>query len=221
MEKIIDIREIFKIYKTSETVYALNDISLEILKGEFVAIIGQSGSGKTTLMNILGCLDVPTSGEYLLEGNSIEKMKDRHLTFIRNKLIGFVFQGFNLIPSLSALENVELPLMYRGYSKSERRKKAFEALVSVGLESRVGHLPSQMSGGQQQRVAIARAVAAKPPIVLADEPTGNLDSSSGHIILEILKDMNKNGKTVILITHDRSVASEADRTIKLKDGRIV
>jgi len=221
LENIIEISNLCKIYKTMETVYALNNISLEIKDGEFVAIIGQSGSGKTTLMNILGCLDIPTSGKYLLDGHDISKFKDNKLSYIRNMHIGFIFQGFNLIPSLTALENVELPLLYRGYSKSKRRQKAYDALKSVELESRMLHLPSQMSGGQQQRVAIARAIAAKPPIILADEPTGNLDSSSGVVILDILKTLNKKGRTVILITHDNSVAAEAFRTITIKDGNIV
>ena len=222
MESLIELQNVFKIYSDGENrVNAMDDVSLQVERGEFVSIIGQSGSGKSTLMNILGCLDVPTSGEYLLDGKSVKKMTDGELSLIRNRKIGFVFQGFNLIPSLDALENVELPLIYRGLGKSQRRRLALEALKRVGLGERIHHRPAQMSGGQQQRVAIARAIAAKPSIILADEPTGNLDSASGAEVMKILKGLHLEGKTIILITHDSVVAAMADRQVQIRDGRVV
>lgn len=222
MSQLIAIDNIFKIYSAGEnSVYAINGISLEIEKGEFVAIVGQSGSGKSTLMNVLGCLDSPTRGSYFLGGKAVSDMKDNELSNIRNNQIGFIFQGFNLIPSLDALENVELPLIYRGIPKKVRRALAVESLIRVGLESRINHRPAEMSGGQQQRVAIARAIAARPSIILADEPTGNLDSKSGEDVIAILKQLNEEGKTIILITHDNKIAEMAERRIKIHDGKIV
>ncbi len=199
----------------------MDGVSLSIAPGEFVAVVGQSGSGKSTLMNILGCLDTPTSGEYHLNGQNVARLNEKDLTEIRNREIGFVFQGFNLIPGLDALENVELPLLYRGMPREERRRLAAAALDEVGLSARVRHKPSQMSGGQQQRVAIARAIAARPPIILADEPTGNLDSKSGRAVMDILNALNAEGRTVILITHDDRIAQSAGRMLKIQDGKIV
>ncbi len=219
---LVEVRDMYKIYNPGENeVRAIDGISLTIEKGEFVAIIGQSGSGKSTLMNMLGLLDIPTSGTYLLDGIDTANMTDDELSEIRNKEIGFIFQGFNLIPSLTAVENVELPLVYRGMKKEERNKLALEALDRVGLSHRLDHLPKQMSGGQQQRVAIARAVAARPPVILADEPTGNLDSHSGIEVMKILHELHEEGRTVILITHDNDIASEAERVIRIQDGQIV
>lgn len=219
---LIEVRDMYKIYNPGENeVRAIDGISLTIERGEFVAIIGQSGSGKSTLMNMLGLLDIPTSGTYLLDGIDTANMTDDELSEIRNKEIGFIFQGFNLIPSLTAVENVELPLVYRGMKKEERNKLALEALERVGLSHRLDHLPKQMSGGQQQRVAIARAVAARPPVILADEPTGNLDSHSGIEVMKILHELHKEGRTVILITHDNDIANEAQRVIRIQDGQIV
>ncbi|MFZ2537766.1 MAG: ABC transporter ATP-binding protein, partial [Oscillospiraceae bacterium] len=203
MSALIEINKISKVYNPGENaVYALKDINLTIEKGEFIAIVGSSGSGKSTLMNILGCLDIPSSGTYSLEGSDVSSFSDDELSVIRNKKIGFIFQGFNLVQSLNAIENVELPLAYRGIKHSQRRELALQALQRVCLEDRAFHLPSQLSGGQQQRVAIARAIAARPPIILADEPTGNLDIKSGNDVMEILFDLNNEGKTIILITHD-------------------
>lgn len=219
---LIEIRDMYKIYNPGENeVRAIDGVNLTIEHGEFVAIIGQSGSGKSTLMNMLGLLDVPTSGKYLLNGKDVEGLTDDELSEIRNKEIGFIFQGFNLITSLTAVENVELPLVYRGMKKEERNKLAIEALDRVGLSHRLEHLPKQMSGGQQQRVAIARAVAARPPIILADEPTGNLDSHSGVEVMKILHELHEEGRTVILITHDNDIANEAQRVIRIQDGQIV
>ena len=199
----------------------MNDVSISVEEGEFIAIVGQSGSGKSTLMNILGCLDTPTSGDYYLNGENVAGMNEKQLTEIRNSQIGFVFQGFNLISGLDALENVELPLLYRGVPRAERRRLAQEALSEVGLADRERHKPFQMSGGQQQRVAIARAIAAKPPLILADEPTGNLDSKSGEAIMHILNSLNAEGRTIILITHDDKIARTADRMVQIQDGKIV
>ncbi len=219
---LIEVKDMYKIYNPGENeVRAIDGISLTIEKGEFVAIIGQSGSGKSTLMNMLGLLDIPTSGTYLLDGIDTANMDDDELSEIRNKEIGFIFQGFNLIPSLTAVENVELPLVYRGMKKEERNKLALQALERVGLSHRLDHLPKQMSGGQQQRVAIARAVAARPPVILADEPTGNLDSHSGIEVMKILHELHEEGRTVILITHDNDIAKEAERVIRIQDGQIV
>ena len=204
-----------------ETIYALNHISLHVDKGEYVAIIGPSGSGKSTLMNIIGCLDTADSGSYMLNDRPIQKYRERQLARIRNRQIGFIFQGFNLIPALTAIENVELPLIYRGIGREERRRLAADALCSVGLEKRMDHRPGEMSGGQQQRVAIARAVAAKPPIIMADEPTGNLDSASGLDIMRKLTALNEEGTSIILITHDNKLAQMAKRIVTIQDGRIV
>lgn len=211
-----------KIYNPGENeVRALDHVDLEMAKGEFVAIIGHSGSGKSTLMNMLGCLDVPTSGSYYLNGKDVSAMKDNQLSEIRNQEIGFIFQGFNLISNLTALENVELPLIYRGIGRAKRHKLAKEALIRVGLEKRMEHKPSEMSGGQQQRVAIARAIAAEPPVILADEPTGNLDSASTREIMDILKGLHKAGRSIILITHDNEIAEQAKRVVRILDGKIV
>lgn len=219
--KLIEIHDMHKVYNPGENeVRALDGINLSIDRNEFVAIIGQSGSGKSTLMNMLGCLDVPTSGQYILNGEDVSDLTDDELSDIRNKEIGFIFQGFNLIATLTAFENVELPLIYRGVSGREREELSVTALEKVGLVNRMDHKPSEMSGGQQQRVAIARAIAQAPPIILADEPTGNLDSGSSEEILAILKNLHKEGRTVIIITHDNDIARRADRVIKIRDGRI-
>ncbi len=219
---LIEIKDVYKIYNPGENeVRALDGVSLTIDEGEFVAIIGQSGSGKSTLMNTLGLLDRPTSGEYFLSGRDVATLTDDEQSEIRNKQIGFIFQGFNLIPSLTAIDNVELPLVYRGMKKDERNRLSLEALERVGLGKRLHHRPSQMSGGQQQRVAIARAVAARPPVILADEPTGNLDSSSGREVMRILHELSDEGRTIILITHDNEIAEEANRIIRIQDGKIV
>ena len=222
MENLIEIKDMHKIYNPGENeVRALDGVDLSIDDKEFVAIIGQSGSGKSTLMNMLGCLDVPTSGSYYLHGQDVSQMLDDELSDIRNKEIGFIFQGFNLISNLTALENVELPLIYRGVGKKERTELAKVALEKVGLGNRMSHKPTEMSGGQQQRVAIARAIAQAPPIILADEPTGNLDSRSSEEIMGILKDLHEEGRTVILITHDNGIAARAKRVIRISDGRII
>lgn len=221
MSALVEIRDISKIYNPGENeVRALDHISLTIQKGEFVAIIGQSGSGKSTLMNMIGCLDVPTEGTYILNGQNVSKLSDNELSDIRNQEIGFIFQGFNLIANLTAQENVELPLIYRGVPKKERHELSVAALKKVGLAHRMDHRPSEMSGGQQQRVAIARAIAQAPPVILADEPTGNLDSSSSMEILDILKQLHAENRTVILITHDNDIAKQAKRVIRIKDGKI-
>ena len=219
---LIKVEDLCKVYNPGENeVHALDHVNLEIQTGEFVAIIGQSGSGKSTFMNMLGCLDVPTSGKYYLNGTDVSTMKDNDLSEVRNREIGFIFQGFNLIANLNAIENVELPLIYRGIDRKTRHKLAIESLKMVGLEKRMHHKPNEMSGGQQQRVAIARAIAAKPPVILADEPTGNLDSASSKEILGILKDLHKSGRTVILITHDNGIAQEAKRVVRVADGKII
>ena len=221
MSALVDVQDICKVYNPGENeVWALDHVSVQIHEKEFVAIIGQSGSGKSTLMNMLGCLDVPTSGTYMLHGQDVSHMSDDELSDIRNKEIGFIFQGFNLIQNLTALENVELPLIYRGVGKKEREALARGSLKMVGLAHRMDHKPSEMSGGQQQRVAIARAIAAKPPVILADEPTGNLDSRSTQEIMNILKDLHKDGRTVILITHDDEIAAQVHRVIRIKDGKV-
>ncbi|MBS6397590.1 MAG: ABC transporter ATP-binding protein [Clostridiales bacterium] len=210
-----------KIYNPGENeVRALDHVNLTISRGEFVAIIGHSGSGKSTLMNMLGCLDVPTSGRYFLNGKDVSNLSDDELSDIRNLEIGFIFQGFNLIPNLTAKENVELPLIYRGVGRKEREALAEESLEVVGLAHRMDHKPSEMSGGQQQRVAIARAIAAKPPVILADEPTGNLDSRSTQDIMDVLKELHSSGRTVILITHDDEIAAQVKRVIRIKDGKV-
>ncbi len=220
---LIDIQNLFKIYnegKESE-VRALNGVTLTIDRGEFVAIIGASGSGKSTLMNILGCLDIPTYGDYWLDGTDITDRTDRELAHLRNKEIGFIFQGYNLIPALSAYENVELPLIYQGVPAGKREERIMEALEKVSMADRWRHKPAEMSGGQQQRVAIARAIATHPPIIMADEPTGALDSKTGKHVLEILHELNREGSTVILITHDNGIAAAARRIVRISDGRIV
>ena len=221
MGPLIKVEDIHKIYNPGENeVRALDGVSLEIQRGEFVAIVGHSGSGKSTLMNMLGCLDTPTSGHYFLEGKDVSSLSDDQLSEIRNKKIGFIFQGFNLIPNLDAVGNVELPLIYRGLGKQRRRRIAVQALTKVGLGRRLKHRPSELSGGQQQRVAVARAIAAQPPIILADEPTGNLDSRSTVEIMNILKELHKNGRTVIVITHDDDIAAQARRVIRIMDGQV-
>ena len=221
MSALVEIRDMCKIYNPGENeVRALDHVSVTIDEGEFVAIIGHSGSGKSTLMNMLGCLDVPSSGTYMLHGQNVSELDDDELSDIRNREIGFIFQGFNLIPNLTALENVELPLIYRGVGRSKRLELSRIALEKVGLGHRMDHKPAEMSGGQQQRVAIARVIAQAPPVILADEPTGNLDSHSTQEILEILKELHGEGRTVILITHDNDIAAQAKRVIKIKDGRI-
>jgi len=218
---LVQVIDISKIYNPGENeVRALDHVSLTINEGEFVAIIGQSGSGKSTLMNMLGCLDTPTDGTYMLHGIDVSHMSDDEQSDVRNREIGFIFQGFNLIPSLTALENVELPLIYRDVPKKQRREMASEALDKVGLKHRMDHKPSELSGGQQQRVAIARAIAQAPPILLADEPTGNLDSASSHEIIDIIKAIHAEGRTVILITHDPGIALQAKRIITISDGHI-
>ncbi len=220
-EPLIKVRDLCKVYNPGENeVRALDHVDLSIDKGELVGIIGHSGSGKSTLMNMLGCLDVPTSGNYYLNGKDVSNMTDDELSDVRNVEIGFIFQGFNLIPNLTARENVELPLIYRGVSKKEREELAVESLKAVGLEHRMDHKPSEMSGGQQQRVAIARAIAARPPVILADEPTGNLDSRSTQEIMEVLKELHRSGRTVILITHDDEIAAQVNRVIRIKDGKV-
>lgn len=219
MQNLIMIRNLYKIYRMgSGEVRALNGVTLSVAEGEFVAIVGSSGSGKSTLMNIIGCLDTPTSGQYYLNGESVAGLGERRLAQIRNREIGFIFQSFNLLGAQNALENVELPLRYRGVERAERRRLAEEALAQVGLAGRMAHRPAEMSGGQQQRVAIARAIAAKPPIILADEPTGNLDSHSGAEVMRILHGLCDAGRTVVLITHDDKIAQGADRVVRLQDG---
>ena len=220
---LIDIKDIYKIYNEGEEseVRALDGVSLSIDRGEFVAIIGQSGSGKSTLMNILGCLDIPSYGDYHLDGVDVTELSDKQLSHIRNKQIGFIFQGFNLIPALDAQENVELPLIYQGVGAWNREDMALEALERVALADRAHHRPTEMSGGQQQRVAIARAIATHPPIIMADEPTGALDSKTGRHVLEILHGLHEEGTTVILITHDNGIAATAERIVRLSDGTII
>ena len=220
---LIDVKNLYKIYNEGEEseVRALNGVTLTIDRGEFVAIIGQSGSGKSTLMNILGCLDIPTYGDYHLDGVDVTELTDRQLAHIRNKQIGFIFQGFNLIPALNAWENVELPLIYQGIPFYKRGDLVEEALERVGLADRSRHKPTEMSGGQQQRVAIARAIATHPPIIMADEPTGALDSKTGKHVLEILHSLHEEGTTIILITHDNGIAATAERVIRISDGHIL
>ena len=219
--KLIEMKNITKEYSVGEIkIKALDNVSLQISKGEFVAITGQSGSGKSTIMNILGCLDKPESGTYILNGQDVFRANGKKLSQIRNREIGFIFQSFNLISSLSAEENIELPLIYRGIKKAERRILAKNALAMVGLENRADHLPGQLSGGQQQRVAIARAIALSPPLILADDPTGNLDAASGKEIMSILLNLNKEGKTIVMITHDNAIASVIPKQIKISDGKI-
>ena len=222
MTHLIELKDVYKIYPMGdETVHALDGVSLSIDQGEFVAIVGSSGSGKSTAMNIIGCLDVPTSGSYHLGGVDVSTMDDDQQAEIRNKMLGFIFQQYNLTPKLSVLENVELPLLYAGVPAEERRDRAIRSLERVGLADKWKHLPSQLSGGQQQRVSIARALAGSPSVILADEPTGALDSRTGREVLSFLKQLNREGDTVVLITHDNSIAVRADRIIRLQDGRII
>ena len=222
MEHLIELRDVYKIYPMgSEQVHALDGISLTIDRGEFVAIVGQSGSGKSTAMNIIGCLDVPTSGTYRLGGVDVSTMNDDQQAEIRNKMLGFIFQQYNLIPKLTVRENVELPLLYAGIGAEERRRRAEESLERVGLAGKERNLPSQLSGGQQQRVSIARALAGNPSVILADEPTGALDSRTGREGLGFLQKLNAEGDTVVLITHDNSIAVKAKRIVRLQDGSII
>ncbi|MDR2559253.1 MAG: ABC transporter ATP-binding protein [Oscillospiraceae bacterium] len=219
---MITIRGIHKKYRMGEGIIAaLDSVNLDIGEGEFVSVTGASGSGKTTLMNILGCLDSPSEGSYILDGEDVSRMSRRRLARVRNLKIGFIFQGFNLIPTLTARENVLLPLIYRKTPAKTRERLADEALEIVGLSKRANHRPSQLSGGQQQRVAIARAIAAKPPLILADEPCGSLDSRTSADIMKILRGLNETGRTVVLITHDEKAARSADKIIRISDGRIV
>jgi putative ABC transport system ATP-binding protein len=220
-ESVLEVQDVHKIYQLGEIqVHALRGVSLEIRRGEFVAIMGASGSGKSTFMNILGCLDKPSSGRYLLEGTDVSKLEKRHLAGIRNRKIGFVFQGFNLLARTTALENTELPTLYSRVDKAERHQRALNALKMVGLGDRIDHFPSQLSGGQQQRVAIARALVNRPSILLADEPTGNLDSRTSVEVMEIFQTLNDKGLTIILVTHEHDISQFAKRTIVFRDGKV-
>ena len=222
MQHLIELRDVYKIYQMGDTaVHALDGVTLTVDRGEFVAIVGQSGSGKSTAMNIIGCLDVPTSGTYHLGGVDVSTMEDDEQAEIRNKMLGFIFQQYNLIPKLTVQENVELPLLYAGVSAEERRERAIQSLERVGLADKRKNLPSQLSGGQQQRVSIARALAGNPSVILADEPTGALDSRTGREVLRFLQKLNQEGDTVVLITHDNSIAVKAKRIVRLQDGRII
>ena len=222
MPHLVELKDIYKIYHVGDSeVHALDGISLTIDKGEFVAIVGSSGSGKSTCMNIIGCLDVPTSGTYKLNGKEINNYTDDELAEVRNKMLGFIFQQYNLIPKLTVLENVQLPLLYGGYSDREQKTRAIAALERVGLASKAKNLPAQLSGGQQQRVSIARALAGDPSVILADEPTGALDSKTGRDVMKFLQQLNREGNTIILITHDNSIAARASRIVRVTDGHIV
>ena len=221
MSNVIEIRKIVRDFKLgSETVHVLKGIDLDIEKGDYVAIMGPSGSGKSTLMNLIGCLDTPTSGSYLLNGQDVSQMTDDELADIRNTEIGFVFQTFNLLPRTTALDNVALPMVYAGASKTARHERAAEVLVDVGLEDRMDHRPNQLSGGQRQRVAVGRALVNKPSIILADEPTGNLDTKTGHEIMALFDEIHKAGNTVIMVTHEEDIAAHAHRVIRLRDGMV-
>lgn len=221
-DAIIRIEDMYKIYRMGGVeVPALNGVSLQVHPHEFVAIVGPSGSGKSTLMNMIGCLDTPTSGAYYIDGEEVSRLRESQLATIRNQKIGFIFQGFNLLNKLTALENVELPLIYAGVGAGKRRKMSIEALERVGLGERIHHKPIELSGGQQQRVAIARALASRPPVILADEPTGNLDSKSGVEVMAMMKELHAEGKTIVLITHDNDVAKQAARVVRIADGQIV
>jgi putative ABC transport system ATP-binding protein len=223
MTAVIELRDVSRTYRISDDVivHALQGVSVSIERGEYVAIMGSSGSGKSTLMHIAGCLDSPTGGSYLLDGLDVREIDEDDLSDLRNRKIGFVFQSFNLVPRTSALANVELPLTYAGLGRADRRRRAREALFAVGMEARLDHLPSELSGGQQQRVAVARAIVTNPSLVLADEPTGNLDSHSTAEVLELFAELNDEGRTVVLITHEPDVAARARRVIRLADGTIV
>lgn len=219
---MIELNDVYKIYSDGDSeIRALDGISLKIEKGEFTAIVGSSGSGKSTCMNIIGCLDIPTSGKYYLDGHDVSTLGEKELARIRNKELGFIFQQYNLIPKLTIVENVELPLIYRKMSADERRKRAVRSLERVGLADRINKFPAQLSGGQQQRVSIARALAGDPPIILADEPTGALDSKTGREVMGFLKELNKDGTTIVLITHDNSLAEETKRIVRIQDGKII
>jgi putative ABC transport system ATP-binding protein len=221
-EAIITLDDVSRIYDTGKVqVPALVDVTLEVASGEFLAIVGPSGSGKSTMMNILGCLDRPTSGRYILDGQPVDELDDDGLAFVRSRSIGFVFQSYNLLPRTSALENVATPLMYQGVPKKERLQRAQAALERLGLGDRLNHVPSELSGGQQQRVGIARALVTEPALLLADEPTGNLDSRSGAEVMDLFKDLHALGRTIVLITHDTEVAASADRAVHLRDGQLV
>lgn len=222
MKPLIEFRNLSKIYQMGETeVRAVDGMSMQIMRGEFVAIVGQSGSGKSTCMNIIGCLDVPTAGNYYLDGHDVGELDDDELADIRNKMVGFIFQQYNLLPKLSVLGNVELPLLYGGLSKSERVEQATKVITKVGLADKINNLPSQLSGGQQQRVSVARALAGNPSVILADEPTGALDSKTGKEVLDLLTKLHSEGNTVVLITHDNEIAGQAQRIIRLEDGHII
>ena len=222
MDPLIEFRDVSKIYKMGDDIIrAANHINFKIYKGEFIAIVGQSGSGKSTCMNIIGCLDVPSEGEYFLAGRNVGKMNKNELAEIRNEMLGFIFQQYNLLPKLNLVENVEMPLMYAGVSRAERRKRAEKSLQRVGLLEKAKHLPSQLSGGQQQRVSIARALVGNPSVILADEPTGNLDSKNGAEVMNLLTELNREGTTIIMVTHSQHDASFAHRTIHLFDGSVV
>ncbi len=222
MKELIRLEHICKSYRSRNScVQVLEDICLSVQKGEFLSITGKSGSGKSSLMNIIGCLDTADSGEYYLDGTDVSEMREKDLARLRSRNIGFIFQSFNLIPSMNALENVSLPLMYRGVRRSERERIAKRALSMVGLSHRLMHRPGEMSGGQQQRTAIARAIAASPSVLLCDEPTGSLDRASGEEVLSVIRDMNKSGVTVVMITHDPEIAAAAGRTIRISDGRLI
>ncbi|MBO5364592.1 MAG: ABC transporter ATP-binding protein [Clostridia bacterium] len=222
MTPLIEFRNVYKIYPMGDTeVHAIDGISMQVQKGEFLAIVGQSGSGKSTCMNIIGCLDVPTSGQYLLDGKDVSHMNDDEQAEIRNKKLGFIFQQYNLIPKLTVQQNVELPLLYAGLSEREQAERALASLERVGLRDKAKNFPNQLSGGQQQRVSIARALAGNPSIILADEPTGALDSKTGKEVLQFLKKLHKEGNTIVLITHDNTIAAQAERVIRVHDGRVV
>ncbi len=222
MTPLIEFKDIYKIYHMGDTeVHAIDGISMAIYKGEFVAIVGQSGSGKSTCMNIIGCLDVPTTGQYFLDGRDVSKMNDDEQAEIRNKKLGFIFQQYNLITKLNVLQNVELPLLYAGLSEKEQEERGLASLERVGLREKAGNMPAQLSGGQQQRVSIARALAGGPSIILADEPTGALDSRTGKEVLGFLKKLHKEGNTIVLITHDNTIAAQAERVIRIQDGKVV
>ncbi len=219
---MIELKNIYKIYSDGDSeIRALDGVSLHVSQGEFVCIVGSSGSGKSTCMNIIGCLDIPTTGEYWLNGTDVSTMGEKELAHIRNRELGFIFQQYNLIPKLTVLENVELPLLYKGLKPAERTEMAKKALQRVGLADRAKKYPSQLSGGQQQRVSIARALAGNPPVILADEPTGALDSKTGREVLEFLKQLNREGTTIVLITHDNSIADQIKRVVRIHDGKIV
>ena len=219
---MIELIDVYKIYSDGDSeIRALDGVSLKIEQGEFAAIVGSSGSGKSTCMNIIGCLDIPTRGKYFLNGNDVSTLNEKELARIRNKELGFIFQQYNLIPKLTIEENVELPLIYRKMSAEERHERAIKALKRVGLEDRVKKFPSQLSGGQQQRVSIARALAGDPPVILADEPTGALDSKTGREVMEFLKELNADGTTIVFITHDNSLAEQTKRIVRIQDGKII